>query len=298
MQERYVIHVTKQCNMACTYCYEKDKTSTYAKDEVVQVALNIAKNCKDESFGIEFLGGEPMLAFDYIQAVYEALENQYPNKVSSYVITTNGTILNDDVIKFLKENPKMYFAISMDGTRWANQLRGMKNGVNSFDVVVANIKYFIKKLDTKQLGVHIVTHPYNVGSTFNSIKFLYNLGVRNIGVGTVESTINIDAQYCDRFVAEMQKVSNAIHNGKFKDLTIDLFDNPKPEDDQRYYIYDPKTGKTIGESYGRTKNDITNTKIYDSVQVSSPIGDIIVALRHCVYANHIATIHGNAKEGE
>lgn len=296
MQERYVIHVTKQCNMACAYCYEKDKTSKYTKEEVVEVARNIAKNCKDKHFGIEFLGGEPMLAFDYIQAVYQVLEEQYPDRVSSYVITTNGTILTDEALDFLKQNPKVYFAISMDGTRWANQLRVMKNGVNSFGIVVDNIKKFKEKLGVRQLGVHIVTHPYNVGSIFNSIKFLYDLGIRNIGVGTVESTISINSQYCDRFVSEMQKVSNAIHDNTFNGLTIDLFDNPKPETDQRYYIYDPKTGKTIGESYGRTSDDITNTELYKSVPVSSLVGDIIAALRRCVYINHI--MGQNNGEGE
>ena len=282
--------------MNCTYCYEKDKTSKYTEKEVVEVALNIAKSCKDEHFGIEFLGGEPMLAFDYIKAAYQALEEQYPDRVSSYVITTNGTILNDDVLNFLKENPKVYFAISMDGTRWANQLRVMKNGVNSFEIVVENIKKFKEALGTKQLGVHIVTHPYNVGSIFNSIKFLYGLGIRNIGVGTVESTISINSQYCDRFVSEMQKVSDAIHSNTFVGLTIDLFDNPKPETDQRYYIYDPKTGKTIGESYGRTSDDITDTKLYNSIPVSSPIGDVIVALRRCVYINHITNQNSKGAE--
>ena len=77
MQERYVIHVTKKCNMSCIYCYEKDKTSKYTKDEVVNTAITIASKCKSDKFSIEFLGGEPMLAFDIVKAVYEALEKEY-----------------------------------------------------------------------------------------------------------------------------------------------------------------------------------------------------------------------------
>ena len=41
--ETYVIHVTKECNMNCLYCYEKDKTSTYTWEEVKTRARASAK---------------------------------------------------------------------------------------------------------------------------------------------------------------------------------------------------------------------------------------------------------------
>ena len=175
MQERYVIHVTKKCNMSCIYCYEKDKTSKYTKDEVVNTAITIASKCKSDKFSIEFLGGEPMLAFDIVKAVYEALEKEYANRITDYVITTNGTILNNEILSYLKNNPKIYFAVSIDGTRWANQLRVLKNGKNSFDIVQHNIKTFIKHNGSNQIGAHIVTHPYNIGNLFNSVKYLYDI---------------------------------------------------------------------------------------------------------------------------
>ena len=295
MQERYVIHVTKKCNMSCIYCYEKDKTSKYTKDEVVNTAITIASKCKSDKFSIEFLGGEPMLAFDIVKAVYEALEKEYANRITDYVITTNGTILNNEILSYLKNNPKIYFAVSIDGTRWANQLRVLKNGKNSFDIVQHNIKTFIKHNGGNQIGAHIVTHPYNIGNLFNSVKYLYDIGIRNIGIGTVESTIRIDNNYCNRFVKEMLEISKAYKNNEFNGLVIDLLHNPKPENDQRYYIKDHKTGKVIGESYGRAHNDITISNIYNSIAVTSDLENVIISLRKCVYLNHISILEKEDK---
>lgn len=286
MKERYVIHVTKDCNMNCTYCYEKDKTSSYTKEEILNLCRQIADNCEDEQFGIEFLGGEPLLAFDNIKAVYEVLEKEYPGRVSDYVITTNGTILTDEIIDFLEENQRVVYAISMDGTKWANQMRCFKNGKNSFEVVMENMKKALSAVGVQQVCVHMVTHPFNVASLYSSVKFLYETGIRNIGIGTVESTMDIDDRYCNRFVTEMDKVSCAIVSGELQSLSIDILDSVKPKSDVRTYIRDPKTNKVVGESYGRAGDDITHTDAFNSVPTYSPIGDVICSLRECVYKNH------------
>lgn len=295
MNERYVIHVTKACNMKCAYCYEQDKTSKYKTEEVVETARTIAKNCPAEEFGIEFLGGEPMLAFDTIKAVYEMLEKEFPGRVADYIITTNGTILNDEILEYLKANPKLYFAVSMDGTKWANQLRVMKDGTNSFDIVKANILKAIEVLSCEQVGVHIVTHPYNVGSIQNSIQCLYDMGIRSIGVGTIESTIRLTQEYCNRFIAELLEVSKKIKAGKYPGLLIDLFNSFKPESDKRHYIKDPVTGKTIGETYGRVEDDITEKDVdgFESIEVHSPVEEIILDIRRCVFENHWNIMEGN-----
>jgi len=94
--ETYVVHVTKQCNCRCVYCYEKDKYSTYTWEEVKELIDNIVKY--NRRFNIEFLGGEPLLAFDLIKKSVDYLESMNDIEVEQYVITTNGTILTDEMI--------------------------------------------------------------------------------------------------------------------------------------------------------------------------------------------------------
>ena len=289
MLETYVIHVTKECNMNCFYCYEKDKTSRYSKEEVLDLVDKIAQNCKDEQFVLEFLGGEPLMAFENIKSVYEYMQTNYPGRVNAYYITTNGSVLTDEIKEFLLNSPNVIYAVSEDGVRWANQFRRFHNGDNAYDVVMKNIEWATENIP-ERMNVHMVTHPYNVAYLADGVKLLYEKGVRSIGVGTVESTMEIDAAYCDRFIKELLDVSKLIVSGKLSGLRIDLFDHIKPKSDVRTYIHDPKTGKVVGESYGRSADDITHTDEYDSVQTGSPLQDVIYNLRRCVYENHQAVM--------
>lgn len=285
--ETYVVHVTKQCNMDCVYCYEKDKTSTYSWEEIKDFIDNIIKYRTSDEFTIEFLGGDPMMAWEYIQKSYEYIEIEKPEvNVISYVITTNGTILPEAVLDYLSKNKKFVYAISMDGTKTANQLRVMKDGhKNSYDIVVNNINKL--QVHNVRYSVHIVCHLYNVHLLYNSICHLYAIGVRHIGVGTIESTMIIDDQYCDRFIEELKKVSLDIKCGVLKYLNIDLFQNLKSYDDVRSYIYD-ETGKTIGETYGRSGEDITHKSEYpvNRCTAKNTISDMIYYIRKTVYDYH------------
>lgn len=285
MLERYVIHVTKACNMACLYCYEQDKTSTYDTDEIIALCENILKYSNGNKFGIEFLGGEPMLAWNNIVSVYSFFELKVPEQVVDYIITTNGTILTDEQLEFIKNNPKIVYAVSLDGNKWANQLRIYKNGKNSYDDVVKNLFRAENFLANDQIFVHMVTHLYNVANLYDSIKHLYSLGIRNIGIGTIESTMKIDMPYCDRFVAECNKVMDWIFEENITDLHIDIFEGLKPKNDIRTYIKDD-TGKIIGETYGRNDGDITSKEVYNSIQTTSEVADMIYYLRECVYNNY------------
>ena len=283
--ETYVIHVTKQCNSSCLYCYEQDKISIYTWDEIKSVIDNICKYNK--TFKLEFLGGEPLLAFDHIKKTVEYLKTKEDITIDEFVITTNGTILNQEILDFLKENSNIRYAASMDGTKFMNQLRVLKDGTNTHDIVIKNLKTIMKELGPHRVNVHIVTHPYNIALLSKGIDHLYNEGIRSIGVGTIESTIIIGKEYVDRFISEMDIVSKNICNGMYTGLKVNELENLKPKDDIRHYIKDDTGNKTIFESYGRSPGDITDKNEYKNIQeVSSPLGNLIYYMREKVYNNH------------
>ena len=105
MLETYVLHITKECNMQCIYCYEKDKTSTYTWDELKTLLNNIIKH--NRNFNLEFLGGEPCLRTDLIKETVNYLESIENLNVDNYIITTNGTIINDELIDLMKKYQKI-----------------------------------------------------------------------------------------------------------------------------------------------------------------------------------------------
>jgi len=284
MIETYVIHVTKECNMKCVYCYEKDKVSTYTWEEIRSFLDDLILRSPDE-FQIEFLGGEPMLRWDLIRNTYEYMERISYKTVTSYGITTNGTILNEEIMDYLYKNKKFGFNVSLDGHKFANQLRVMKDNKNSYDIAMGNL---IKLLKRKiNCSIHIVSHPYNVAMLYDSIVHFYDKGIRSIGIGTVEKTIGIDERYNKRFIEELNRVSIAIITGRLKDLKIGLFENVKPPEDVRCYIRD-ENGKLIAESYGRSGEDITTDKNYNVIRCEQKDKAVmyIEYIRRKVYDNH------------
>lgn len=284
MTETYVIHITKKCNMDCFYCYEQDKKSEYTWEEIKQVIDNIFHSLKNDRAHIEFLGGEPMLRWDLVKQSYEYIMVNYPSSVTEFTITTNGTIVTDEIIEYLKNNKKLSMAISIDGTKYSNQLRYMKNYKCGYDVVVPNIKKLVEgKLDVQ---AHIVTHPFNVAWMKDNIEHLHNLGVKLIGIGTIEGTIIIDDVYCNVFKEQIEKISDYVL--EHPDLGIDLFNWIKPKTDVRKYVKD-LTGKVIFESYGRVKDDVTysnNPNYVVEESESSPVSEMIYAIREYAYNFH------------
>lgn len=286
--ERYVIHITKQCNMSCSYCYEKDRKSTYTWEEIEALCKNIIENNKKGiKYSIEFLGGEPCLAFNYIKNAIEYFKENDPEHCNHFIITTNGTILNDKIANLLKENPNLCFSISLDGIPEANKYRLMNNNKESYDIVAYNIKCLQKiyNIPSKQLSVHMVTHPLNSKYIYDSIKDIYDMGIRSISVGTVEGSIGLSENYKEQFISEMKKVADNILHGELSGLYIDLFESFNPDKPKgRIYIRD-KNGKMICESYAEAEDDITKTDIYDSTEVGSNISKFIFELRKtvCLY---------------
>ncbi len=286
--ETYVIHVTKQCNCDCLYCYEKDKTSQYTWEEIKGFIDNIVKYRTSNEFAIEFLGGEPLLAWNYVRQSYEYLESIPDINVPSYCITTNGTIMTEKIVNYLSKNKKISFAASMDGHLHANQLRVFKESrKNTYETVMKNIAYL--RGFGVEASIHIVSHPYNIAYLSDSIDHLYRNGIRYIDIGTVETTMQIDEAYCDRFIKELDIVSQRIADGTYKGLHVGVLEWLKPYSDVRTYIRDPETGKTIGESYGRSGNDVTDTNNIYNIQKcgeKTKTSEMIYYIRKTVYDNH------------
>lgn len=286
--ERYVIHVTKACNMNCLYCYEKDKASTYTWQEVERLCANIVKSNKDgKPYSVEFLGGEPMLAFDYIKKAVAYFDKNDAEHAKYFVITSNGTLVDQNLIDFLKEHSNVMFSVSLDGIPEANEQRLLKStGENSYELVSYNIRrLFLSDVPCNQISAHMVTHAFNAMMILRSVEDLYAMGVRNISVGTIENSLAVGPGYDANFKSQMHLVADKIISGELSGLSVDLFDSFDPEHPQKRIYMRDDTGKMLCESYGVMDSDVTSTNYYHSINVSSDLGDYIFNLRRdvCLY---------------
>ena len=95
-----------------------------------------------ESPIIGFYGGEPFLEFGLIKKVVNYVNDAYADRNCGFNLTTNLTLLNDEIIKFVIKN-NVNIMISIDGPEQIqNRNRVFESGKGSFDTVVEKAKKF------------------------------------------------------------------------------------------------------------------------------------------------------------
>lgn len=149
------------------------------------------------------------------------MDAQEDFEVDHYMITTNGTIFNDDIYQWLKDNPKVFVTISIDGGRVANMLRIYKTTEKAtLEDVVKTSKFLLEAFGPRRIFAHMVTHPWNVYLVAKSIQYIYDVGFRDITIGIIESTGDITQEYADRLIQEMHKVSNLVKKVNTQTLSL------------------------------------------------------------------------------
>ncbi|APT76427.1 hypothetical protein LN42_08590 [Marinitoga sp. 1137] len=149
-----ILNITKACNLECIYCYAHKEKPESMKMELIKESLEyIFSNTKKKKITITYFGGEPLLEFEKIKesvALSKELGKKYNKKVV-YSITTNGTIMNEEIIEFLIKE-KFSMMMSMDGCESIqNFQRPFVGGKGSHEKVSENIELIMKK--RKKLNV-------------------------------------------------------------------------------------------------------------------------------------------------
>lgn len=117
----HMLVITHRCNHKCKYCQASShKTCGQDLDMNIETAkrcIDIAFESPSEYIKIEFQGGEPLLnkqvVFDTI--LYAKNKNIEKQKELEFVICTNLTTIDDEVLLFLKDNDDVQLSTSLDG---------------------------------------------------------------------------------------------------------------------------------------------------------------------------------------
>jgi sulfatase maturation enzyme AslB (radical SAM superfamily) len=107
--------VTDDCNFKCSYC-RLGKEKKYMPMPVIEKALSFFYPYLGEGACINFFGGEPLLAFNRIKHAVQHLNDltKGEKKKIKYYITTNGSLLNDNILNFF-ESHGFGVILSFDG---------------------------------------------------------------------------------------------------------------------------------------------------------------------------------------
>lgn len=143
------LQVTQQCNLRCKYCtYSGSYHNRIHADKNMSKELAfkgvdyiVEQAAMSPSIFIGFYGGEPLLRFDLIRDVVEYTKQKIGGKVLKFHMTTNGTLLTEDIIRFLVDND-FKLMISLDGPEQVHDANRVfassENG--SFKTIVKHLK--------------------------------------------------------------------------------------------------------------------------------------------------------------
>jgi 12,18-didecarboxysiroheme deacetylase len=123
-----VWNMTRRCNLKCVHCYAQAKDIGFENELSTEEGKALIDDLA--SFGspvMLFSGGEPTLRKDLPELAAYARE-----KGMRAVISTNGTLIDRNMARKLKEVGLSYVGVSLDGMRDTNdKFRGMKGAFNA-----------------------------------------------------------------------------------------------------------------------------------------------------------------------
>lgn len=181
-QVMLTFNTTHACNMACRYCFAFSKSKQF-KPMSTHIAEKAIKNLlmdfpETKRYLFYFFGGEPLLCKDFIREtarIVESIFKEYPGKEFTFLLNTNGLLLNDkDLLAFFKQKD-FAITVSIDGPQEVNdQNRLLKSGQGSFKHILANIEV-LKQAGIK-LNLRATISPRNQ-NLLNTFRFFENLAI-------------------------------------------------------------------------------------------------------------------------
>ncbi|CEN23591.1 radical SAM/SPASM domain-containing protein [Paraclostridium sordellii] len=224
---KFTIFLTNNCNLDCNYCYEGEKHKNHMSietaDKVIDFIDHTARKTipylTHNSMTVILYGGEPLLNYEVLKYIIENLERKTEYKVR-FDMTTNGTIMNSDIIETLKKIECI--SVSIDGNHEIHDLnRVFKNQKGTFNIVTENIKKMIDEgLSIRARGTYTSQTCKHLYSSVNEIS---NFGFNCIVMHPDKSDKNWTEKDFDTIFSEIKKINNDTNLNK-KSENISLTD--------------------------------------------------------------------------
>lgn len=228
--------VTKDCQLACKYCYLIGKNSNEKMTwEIGKQTIDYILNEFSQSKGIilDFIGGEPFLEIELIDRICDYFKVEaYKRDLACFNnyrfnVSTNGINYNSPKVQeFICKNKKhVSIGITIDGTKRKHDLNRIWKGTNkergSYDDVVKNIPLWLEQIPNAETKVTISSAdiPY----IKESVLHLYSLGIHEVNINCVFEDVWKEG---DDILFEEQLIELAdaiIDGGYYKDYVCSFF---------------------------------------------------------------------------
>lgn len=173
--------LTAECNLRCSYCYQNAKKPLSMPWETLRAALDMARRSDQHEVGVYFLGGEPLLEFPLMRRAVEYLEkDRAAGKHFHYGISTNGTLLTDEICAFLDAH-RFETQISFDGVSELQESRG-RGTFAVLDRLLDRLRDFYASFYRWNVKTTVTMGPRGVPHLADSIEYFLSKGIQRIAI--------------------------------------------------------------------------------------------------------------------
>ncbi|CAD7776724.1 Coenzyme PQQ synthesis protein E [Candidatus Methanoperedenaceae archaeon GB37] len=149
-----VWNMTQRCNLRCLHCYSRSENIEYGNELRTEEGIELIDDLA--RFGVPvilFSGGEPLMRRDFPLLASHAREMGM-----RVVLSTNGTLIDREMARVLREIDLSYVGVSLDGMRETNdRFRGVKG---AFDAALRGIRNC--QMEGIKVGLRFTINKKNV----------------------------------------------------------------------------------------------------------------------------------------
>ena len=240
------LNVIHDCNLRCKYCFADEgeykgcrkPMSAEVGKRAIDYVLENSGNIKN--IEVDLFGGEPLMVFDTIKEIvdYAKEKDKLYNKNIRFTMTTNSTLLNDEIIDYIDKNMGNII-LSIDGRKEVNDnVRIRVDGSGCYDRILPNIKKMVDRRDPSKQYYARGTFTRENTDFFEDVMALANEGFSEISIEPVvlpdshnlsirsEDLPKIYEQYEMLYKEMLRRAENNDNPFKFYHFNIDLNGGP------------------------------------------------------------------------
>ena len=186
------LHIAHTCNLNCDYCFASQ--GKYHGERAV-MSFEVGRRALDflvENSGgrrnleVDFFGGEPLMNFEVVKQLvaYARSIEKEKNKNFRFTLTTNGMLIDDDVIDFANREMSNV-VLSLDGRKEIHDRHRVDYaGKGSFDRIVPKFKRLVDARGGKNYYMR-GTFTHENPDFLEDIKVMLDLGFSELSMEPV-----------------------------------------------------------------------------------------------------------------
>lgn len=240
--------VTKDCQLACKYCYlvgknAKERMSWDVAKKTIDYILNNHNFFNEEAVVWDFIGGEPFLEIDLIDKICDYIKTEMFRLCHPWFdnyrfnFSTNGINYNSEKIQsFIKKNiTHLSIGITIDGTKRKHDLNriwktedmerdvvpNLSEEKGSYDDVVKNIPLWLEQFPGA--GTKVTISSADIPYIKESVLHLYSLGIHEVNINCVFEDVWKEGDD-ELFENQLMDLADAIiDSGYYQDYACSFF---------------------------------------------------------------------------